>query len=242
MPKLETGTKVTKGEESPIQSLGQVAGNHGWLRAKLVNSASHVWEAPTTLSRMVKIILCCWMSMNIHLSTLESFWKTHIAILPNVIMNVASPHISFWRKVSHRPSPHSRVKSTNGHETQEVGSLGAIPESVGHLASLHGGWEKEMLPQTVKQNPKSHATLPNSILSLQLILREISLLLGLRIHSMGTSLVVQWLRILLPMQGARVQSLVQEDPTCCGTTKPVCHNYWACALEPTHHNYWSLRA
>ena len=29
----------------------------------------------------------------------------------------------------------------------------------------------------------------------------------------GTSLVVQWLRILLPMQGTRVQALVQEDPT-----------------------------
>ena len=29
-----------------------------------------------------------------------------------------------------------------------------------------------------------------------------------------TSLVVQWLRIRLPMQGAWVRSLVQEDPTC----------------------------
>ena len=28
----------------------------------------------------------------------------------------------------------------------------------------------------------------------------------------GTSLVVWWLRIGLPMQGTRVQSLVQEDP------------------------------
>ena len=31
----------------------------------------------------------------------------------------------------------------------------------------------------------------------------------------GASLVVQWLRICLPMQGARVRSLVGElDPTC----------------------------
>ena len=42
---------------------------------------------------------------------------------------------------------------------------------------------------------------------------------------MGTSLMVQWLRIRLPMQGTRVQALVQEDPTCCGATKPVRHNY-----------------
>ena len=24
-----------------------------------------------------------------------------------------------------------------------------------------------------------------------------------------------------------------------GATKPVQHNYWACALEPTSHNYWA---
>ena len=39
------------------------------------------------------------------------------------------------------------------------------------------------------------------------------------------SLVAQWLRIHLPMQGTWVRSLVREDPTCCGTTKPVRHNY-----------------
>ena len=41
----------------------------------------------------------------------------------------------------------------------------------------------------------------------------------------GTSLVVQWLRIRLPMQGTWVRALVREDPTCHGATKPVCHNY-----------------
>ena len=39
------------------------------------------------------------------------------------------------------------------------------------------------------------------------------------------SLVAQWLRIRLPMQGTRVQSVVREDPTCRGVTKPVRHNY-----------------
>ena len=29
----------------------------------------------------------------------------------------------------------------------------------------------------------------------------------------------------LPMQGTRVRSLVWEDPTCCGATKPMSHNY-----------------
>ena len=39
-----------------------------------------------------------------------------------------------------------------------------------------------------------------------------------------TSLVVQWLRIHLPMQGTRVRSLVWEDLTCHGATKPMRHN------------------
>ena len=61
----------------------------------------------------------------------------------------------------------------------------------------------------------------------------------LKIYVKGTSLGAQWLRICLPMQGTQVQSLVREDPTCREATNPVCHNYWACALEPTSHNYWA---
>ena len=38
-------------------------------------------------------------------------------------------------------------------------------------------------------------------------------------------LVVQWLRICLPMQGTWVRFLVQEDPTCRGATKPAHRNY-----------------
>ena len=41
----------------------------------------------------------------------------------------------------------------------------------------------------------------------------------------GASLVAQWLRIRLPMQGTQVRALVWEDPTCRGATKPVRHNY-----------------
>ena len=61
----------------------------------------------------------------------------------------------------------------------------------------------------------------------------------LKIYIYAASLVAQWLWIRLPMQGTRVQALVQEDPTCRGATKPVRHNYWACTLEPVSHNYWA---
>ena len=41
----------------------------------------------------------------------------------------------------------------------------------------------------------------------------------------GASLVVQWLRTRLPMQGTWVRYLVWEDPTRRRATKPVHHNY-----------------
>ena len=41
----------------------------------------------------------------------------------------------------------------------------------------------------------------------------------------GASLVAQWLRICLPMQGTRVRALVWEDPTCRGATRPASHSY-----------------
>ena len=44
-------------------------------------------------------------------------------------------------------------------------------------------------------------------------------------------LVALWIGICLRMQGTQVRSLVQEDSTCLGATKPVRHNYWACVLQ-----------
>ena len=41
----------------------------------------------------------------------------------------------------------------------------------------------------------------------------------------GASLVAQWLKVCLPMQGTRVRALVWEDPTCRGAAGPVSHNY-----------------
>ena len=46
-----------------------------------------------------------------------------------------------------------------------------------------------------------------------------------RILIVGASLVAQWLRICLLMQGTQVRALVWEDPTCHGAAGPVSHNY-----------------
>ena len=61
-----------------------------------------------------------------------------------------------------------------------------------------------------------------------------------KIWTQGTFLVVQWLRIRLPIQGTWVWSLVQEDSTYHRASKSMHRNYGA--LEPmpcskrSHHN------
>ena len=50
-------------------------------------------------------------------------------------------------------------------------------------------------------------------------------------HLSQTYPVIQWLRIHLPMRGAWVRSLVWEDSTYHGATKPMHHDYRAHALS-----------
>ena len=43
----------------------------------------------------------------------------------------------------------------------------------------------------------------------------------IKLPFLWASLVAQWLRIRLPMQGTRVRALVWEDPTCRGAAGPL---------------------
>ena len=45
-----------------------------------------------------------------------------------------------------------------------------------------------------------------------------------KISLTGASLVAQWLRVCLPMQGTRVRALIWEDPACRGAAGPVSRN------------------
>ena len=51
----------------------------------------------------------------------------------------------------------------------------------------------------------------------------LNVLIQLRINCWA-SLVAQWLRICLLMQGTRVRALAWEDPTCRRAAGPVSHN------------------
>ena len=60
-----------------------------------------------------------------------------------------------------------------------------------------------------------------------------------KVHTtiLGTSSVVQQIRIHLPVQGTRVRSLVQKDSTCHRATEPVRHNYRPQVLGPVTRNH-----
>ena len=66
-----------------------------------------------------------------------------------------------------------------------------------------------------KQNPNSYNERA----------KKMEYYLAIKRNEGRTSLVTQWLRIRLPMQGTRVQGLVREGPTCHRATKPLRHNY-----------------
>ena len=71
----------------------------------------------------------------------------------------------------------------------------------------------------------SHSDLQRKIRVISLCNRQLFKKLINFTKTLRASLVAQWLRICLPMQGTRVRALVWEDPTGRGATRPVSHNY-----------------
>ena len=88
---------------------------------------------------------------------------------------------------------------------------------VGGLGRAHGELgPEEVLPLPLPNGPWQHATFPHPFQPGH----------GNRCGQKGwagASLVAQWLRVCLPVQGTRVRAPVWEDPTCRGATGPVSH-------------------
>ena len=150
--------------------------------------------------------------------------------------------------------PHPVTECRGTTQDRDSGPAGTAPRNQFSYTSPCPPCFRLLLPTNL--DPKgsliniSNPTLSQSLLPIKIKLgpfltpfHPLSTYTGfLHSQNRGDSLVAQWLRICLPMQGTWVRTLVREDPTCCGATKPMRHNYWACALEPASHNYWSPRA
>ena len=55
----------------------------------------------------------------------------------------------------------------------------------------------------------------------------------------GTSLVVWWIGVCLPVLGIGVRSLVRVETTCRGASKPLHHTYGSCALVLVSLSDWA---
>ena len=122
-------------------------------------------------------------------------------------------------------------------EHAQMGKTRAAP----HRASAG---RPSYLPGSVKDTQENPSALVSPFL--HVIFRCLALC-HKKIMLAWASLVAQWLRICLPMQGTRVRALVWEDPTCRGATGPVSHNYWACACgacapQQERPRQWEARA
>ena len=60
--------------------------------------------------------------------------------------------------------------------------------------------------------------------ALMAVARNLDFILSVKKSHCWTSLVVQWIRICLPVQGTWVRPLIWDDLTCLGTAKPAHHN------------------
>ena len=167
------------------------------------------------------------------------------------------PKTLHWHRPNHSRTPHKFLHRTSAGEGRRWETK--AEERRKELLELDTGceqenctswWWKEGVRGSRKNHRKSRrldgsflswqfpylSFSVNGFLALQAIIWGLvneKKLIWTKAHSkslLGTSLVAQWLKIRLPMQGTWVWALVRKDPTCRGATRPLHHNYWACAL------------
>ena len=98
-------------------------------------------------------------------------------------------------------------------------STHSVPNQEKEKHSLHKDLNANVHSSIIQIPPPKGKTLEKTSLSIQtteLITQQLK-------GQSWASLVVQWLRVRLPMQGTRVRAPVREDPTCRGAAGPVSH-------------------
>ena len=117
-----------------------------------------------------------------------------------------------WRREEKGTTDHEMVGwllQLSGHEFEQASELG---DGQGRLACCS--------PWGCKESDTTEWLNWTELAAFQPWLHFRSIWEALKQRLSRTSQVVQWIRVPLPMQGTWVQSLVWEDSTSCGTTKP----------------------
>ena len=152
------------------------------------------------------------------------------------------------RRSSEQPGRFSKAPTRSGPRNDwccslsQVTRLSLCPPWSPHVQNPHYLYTLKLLRNSTPHVPRTQlfSNLHHPAPSHDQEMMQKSLSYQQKCHNQ-TSLVVQWLRICLPMQETWVWSLAWEDSTYHGTTKPVCYNYWAYTLEmpwPPYSRLW----
>ena len=96
---------------------------------------------------------------------------------------------------------------------------------VGSLSSPVSHWSDFILQLGNHHYPPPTPEMEQDAMTPPIPTMSFPFLLSVKKLQPGASLVAQWLRICLPVQGTRVRALVWEDPTCCRAARSVSHKY-----------------
>ena len=196
----------------------------------LLTSLLHTHSSVTIVFVAVNILEPSWKSQYLPFTNnLHKIWKINSLFSLQII----------WSKMAQIRNNFTYVSNSR------IGTLSTLSGSYVQLVPNHDQYSFFFFSTNIVKGSriKGDDTMPALVGCVTWANPRIFLSLRSLTHKTGlrASLVAQWLRIRLSMQGTRVRALVREDPTCRGATKPVRHNYWACTLEPASH-YWSPRA
>ena len=178
--------------------------------------------------------------------TLLVLWRRKNDVANQVLALKPSIYLLWVKQVTWPPS-FNRTEmyySPTGRDStfKETEIFGKQWNKLPHQSSSYSSWNSGyslFLKSNPSINQQIYKPLSASILAQTTIYRFLT---GLpcktsKRQRTGTSLVAQWLKICLPMQGTQVRAPVREDPICHGAMKPVHHNCWAHVpqlLKPVH--------
>ena len=224
-----------------------VDGNHSFLFI----SSGIPWCEWTTVSFFIHLLMDIWVVSSLDLLCIKiTFWPHREAcgnLVPGPGIKPTTPALEAW-SLTYWTTREVKVKSFS--HVQLFGTPWTItyqaPQSVGFSRPEY--WSGVPFPSP-GDLPDSDQTRVSGIVGRRFTIwatrdcaEPVHIFLWTKKKFPWTSLVVQWIRIHLPMQGTRVQPLVWEDSTCQAATVSAPLNYWAHALEPTRHSYWNLHA